>query len=267
MTKNLFKCPVCNDILFKDEKSYKCPNNHSFDISKYGYVNLLSANSGGIHGDNREMISARRNFLDTGLYSPLKDGVVKLTEKYYTGGEYLDCGCGEGYYTSYIKRVITSDIYGIDISKDALRFASKKIPDGKFAVASCYDLPFKDDCFSLMTLLFSPLAANEFKRVLKKDGIMIMAIPGEYHLYGLKTLLYKTPYKNEVMSYSLDGFEFLEAVTVDYTLDLDKENAEKLFKMTPYYYRTPKEGKERLLASDRITTDISFRILCYRVIK
>ena len=263
-----FVCPKCRGRLFADGNTKKCNNGHAYDRAKAGYYNLLLGSSGGVHGDNREMVEARRRFLSGDYYLPLVNRLSEIAvANLGEGGTILDCGCGEGYYTSYIKKVITSDKYGIDISKDALRFASKKIPDGKFAVASCYDLPFKDDCFSLMTLLFSPLAANEFKRVLKKNGIMIMAIPGEYHLYGLKTLLYKTPYKNEVMSYSLDGFEFLEAVNVDYTLDLDKENAEKLFKMSPYYYRTPKEGKERLLASDRITTDISFRILCYRVIK
>lgn len=65
----------------------------------------------------------------------------------------------------------------------------------------------------------------------------------------------------------IEGFEFLESIKVDYELKLDRINAEKLFKMTPYYYRTPKAGRERLLSMDEVLTPISFEVLCYKNIK
>ncbi len=239
---------------------------HSYDISKYGYVNLLLS-SGGVHGDNREMILARRDFLSTNLYQPLCDAIKQGALKYCTSGNYLDAGCGEGYYTKQVAEAVNGDVYGIDISKDALRYAAKRINNGYFAVASAYSLPFDDNSFSLVTSVFSPLADKEFKRVLKNDGALIMAIPGKYHLFGLKSLLYDKPYENTVMPYMIDGFKFLEAIKVDYELKLDKATAEKLFKMTPYYYRTPKAGRERLLNLDEVFTPISFEVLCYKNIK
>ena len=259
MNDTLFRCPICSHSLEKIEGCCKCKSGHSYDISKYGYVNLLLS-SGGVHGDNREMILARRDFLSTNLYRPLCDAIKHGVLKYYEGGNYLDVGCGEGYYTEQVANAVSGEIYGIDISKDALRYAAKRIKNGSFAVASAYSLPFENSSFSIVTSVFSPLANNEFKRVLKDDGIFIMAIPGRYHLFGLKSVLYEKPYENTVMTYLIDGFQFLESIKVDYELKLDKSTAEKLFKMTPYYYRTPKEGKERLLSLDEISTPISFEV-------
>lgn len=260
--KSLFVCPVCKKRLSKNDLSYKCELGHSFDVSKYNYVNLLS--SGGVHGDNKEMIVARRDFLSTDLYKPLQDAIKQGACKYGAKGDYLDAGCGEGYYTEAVSEVINGDVYGIDISKDALRYASKRMKNGYFAVASAYSLPFPDNSFSMLTSIFSPLAEKEFKRVLNKNGILIIAIPGKYHLFGLKSVLYDKPYENVVMDYCIEGFDFLESIKVDYTVVLNKENKEKLFKMTPYYYRTPKEGKERFLQLESVSTEISFEVLCYR---
>ncbi len=36
-----YRCPLCQQALLLDEKSYRCENNHSFDQAKQGYVNLL----------------------------------------------------------------------------------------------------------------------------------------------------------------------------------------------------------------------------------
>jgi 23S rRNA (guanine745-N1)-methyltransferase len=213
------------------------------------------------------MILVRREFLATELYKPLRDAIKEAALRYYKSGNYLDAGCGEGYYTKELGEALGGEVYGIDISKDALRYAAKQIKNGSFAVASAYSLPFSDDSFSLITAVFSPLAEKEFKRVLTSDGTLIMAIPGRYHLFGLKSVLYDKPYENTVMPYDIEGFEFLESIKVDYELKLDRINAEKLFKMTPYYYRTPKAGRERLLSMDEVLTPISFEVLCYKNIK
>ena len=35
-----FACPICQENLTLVESSLKCSNRHSFDLSKFGYVNL-----------------------------------------------------------------------------------------------------------------------------------------------------------------------------------------------------------------------------------
>ena len=47
------RCPVCAGALEKRAGAYLCPKNHSFDIAKSGYVNLLLNSSQGHHGDDK----------------------------------------------------------------------------------------------------------------------------------------------------------------------------------------------------------------------
>ena len=41
------------------------------------------------------------------------------------------------------------------------------------------------------------------------------------------------------------------------------EIMEALFAMTPYYWKTPRDGAARLAALPELTTDISFRFLVF----
>ena len=117
-----FICPKCKGALtVTDGGTAKCPLGHSYDRAKEGYYNLLLSSVGGTHGDNREMVMARRAFLDTGAYMPLARRVAELAAEHTPdGGLLLDCGCGEGFYTHTINEIAknankTLHIYGFDI--------------------------------------------------------------------------------------------------------------------------------------------------------
>ena len=73
---NNFICPVCKSEFTKNNNSYICRNNHCFDISKKGTVNLLRSNKSS-HGDDKLMVNARRSFLDKGYYLPLLEVLKK----------------------------------------------------------------------------------------------------------------------------------------------------------------------------------------------
>jgi 23S rRNA (guanine745-N1)-methyltransferase len=72
---NLLRCPVCGEMLIKEAREYHCPKGHRFDRAKQGYVNLLRSqrSSKRNHGDDRDMIVARREFLEKGYYLPLRE--------------------------------------------------------------------------------------------------------------------------------------------------------------------------------------------------
>ncbi|MCM1314411.1 MAG: methyltransferase domain-containing protein [Muribaculaceae bacterium] len=257
-------CPVCREKLVISGKNYVCPSRHSFDIAKSGYVNLLLSKHVGksVHGDNKLMVHARRDFLDKGFYAPLRDAICEKI----TTGVILDAGCGEGYYTSGIKNISPdSEIYGIDISKTAVDFAVKRNKNITFAVASVFNIPVADSsCDSLVTV-FSPYCSEEFRRVLKNGGNMFMAIPSENHLWELKKAVYDTPYKNKVKPYELEGFGLADKKRITYKFQLENQNdIQSLFSMTPYYYRTGKIQHERLSALESLEITADFELLTYK---
>ncbi len=266
----LFICPKCGEKLNSDGVRLLCTAGHSYDKAREGYYNLLLGN-GGVHGDNKDMVLARRAFLSKGYYRPLAD---KLCEKILSYTSFmpsvLDCGSGEGYYTNIIEGAVferdgNSDFYAFDISKDAVKASSKLNKRLNCAVASAYRQPFSNNCFDLIYNVFSPLALDEVKRVLKPGGVFIMAIPDEEHLFELKARIYDTPYKNTVENTALSGFELVSDEPLHYTMEIKSgEDVVSLFKMTPYAYRTKKENAERILSLDSISVSAHFRILLYR---
>ncbi len=265
-----FVCPKCRAALVSDGNVKKCENGHAFDRARAGYYNLLLGSSGGVHGDNREMVEARRRFLSADHYLPLARRLGEIAVAYSAhGGVILDCGCGEGYYTSKIHSALSDagravDLLAFDISRDAVRLAARACPSASFAVASCYNLPMADSSVDLAFNIFSPLAPEEMHRVLKAGGRYAVAYPDVYHLYELKAAIYDTPYKNAPDAGAPSGFSLVLRERVAYTLNLDSHDAVfDLFMMTPYAYRTGKKERERLEGLQTLATRVEFLIDIY----
>ena len=263
-----FICPVCSGSLNKNGSSYLCENRHSFDIARFGYVNLLMSQQSSLkrHGDDRLMVQARRQFLEKGFYKQLSDKICECVKQHVAdGGIVADVGCGEGYYTAAVSQAGDYHICGIDISKDALRYAPKSVPSGEFAVASAFNLPFADNSVDCVLNVFAPSPYNEFQRVLKSDGVLIKAVPLEDHLWDLKRALYKEPYKNKPEKRDDELFELVEGHELKYKIRLtDSEVIGNLFKMTPYYYKTGREDAERLLNLNELETTVHFCVEIYK---
>ncbi len=268
-----FICPVCSKKLSEHEKLYKCENGHCFDKSKFGYVNLLQSqkSSAKRHGDDRMMVRARRDFLSSGAYGFLLEALCATAEECLSsGGCVLDAGCGECYYSSGLKQHYAEKgkelfAVGVDISKDALEFASKRKSGLPLAVASLFDLPFADESFDAVLNIFSPEADKEFYRVLKPCGYLIKIIPLEEHLLGLKAAIYDKPYLNDVPDTETEGFVCVKTSQVKRNLCLGSNEAiQSLFKMTPYYYKTGVEDQKKINSLDYLETQAEFEIRVYR---
>ena len=271
MTTDLFLCPHCRRPLTADGGSYRCENRHTFDIARQGYVNLLSGRAGAQHGDNREMIGARRRFLSAGYYAPLVRTVAKAAAKNApVGATVLDAGCGECHYTAAVARALAdakkeARVLGMDISREALALGGKSDPNLSLAVASLYDIPLADGSVDLLLEIFAPFSEKEYARVLRPRGKMIMVIPRERHLYGLKEALYEKPYENRVQDTAIPHFTLIEEIDVDDRITLANEgDLWDLFTMTPYFYRTPKAGVERLRATPQLSVDVDVELHVYK---
>jgi len=263
----IYICPVCGKPLDRAGNSYKCEAGHCFDIARSGYVNLLLSKHMGktVHGDNKLMVKARREFLEKGYYSPLRDALCDTVRKYFNGSILLDAGCGEGYYTSAAAAAIDGECYGIDISKVAVEYAAKLDKKTSYSAGSVFHIPAADSSCDMLITLFAPYCGEEFRRVLRDGGIMIIAIPSTDHLWELKQKIYDIPYKNEVKPYELEGFELLEKQRITYTMNIgSNEDILRLFSMTPYYYRTDPEQSARLGSIDKLDITADFELLVYK---
>lgn len=270
---SLFVCPLCGAALTRDERAYRCPAGHSFDIAREGYTHLLPANRkhSKAPGDDKAMAAARSAFLGKGYYAPLRDAICELGVS-LTGDRpaVLDSGCGEGYYTAGLYQALLDAgkspvMAGIDISKFILRLAAKREKRVEFAVASSYHLPVADASIDLLLNCFSPLALDEFRRVLRPGGAFLYVVPSAMHLWEMKQVLYARPYENPVKREDYPGFVWQGADQVRCALSLSSnQDIMALFGMTPYAWKTPKEGVERLSALDHLDCQAGFDIHIYR---
>ena len=273
--KSLFCCPLCGAPLEREDGRYLCPGRHSFDRAAAGYVHLLPANRKHSRdpGDDKAMVAARSAFLDKGYYSPLRDALCGAVAEYavnFPDPVLIDSGCGEGWYTAGLFRALSEEeltprIAGVDLSRAALRRAAKRVPEGEFAVASAYRLPISDRSADVLVNIFSPLAIDEFARVLRPGGLFCYAVPSPRHLWQMKEVLYREPYENPSRREDYPGFVWRNVREIRYTADLDT-NADimALFGMTPYAWKTPREGVARLEALDRLTCEIGFDLHLYQ---
>jgi 23S rRNA (guanine745-N1)-methyltransferase len=252
-----WRCPVCREPLSLGEGSWRCEQGHSFDLAREGYVNLLITHQRRQRepGDTAEMLKARRSFLDTGAYAPLRDAVAA-----HIGSDddrdVLDVGCGEGYYT----RDLAARVWGIDIAKPAVRMAAQRAHH-RYAVASAFDLPLADESVDALVSVFAPLHTPEYDRVLRPNGgIAIIATPGPDHLDGLARVLFDRvePHPAE------PPFTRPGAVSerLRYEITVDEPGA--LLLMTPWSWYVSPERRAEVAALDALTTTVDFLLTTYR---
>ncbi|MCI8387758.1 MAG: methyltransferase domain-containing protein [Clostridiales bacterium] len=240
---------------------------HCFDIAKSGYVTLTRASGGA--GDDKDMVRARTDFLDTGAYQPFADAIVKhLTDAQVV----VDAGCGEGYYTNYIAAENSSAmVYGFDLSKAACDHAAKRAKQtlGQdnntfFGVSSLFELPIADNSVDAVVNLFAPVAEQEFSRVLRDGGLLIIGAAGKRHLIELKEAIYQTAYENEGRRDLPSGFEIVSQESVSYKFMCMGDKLKKLFMMTPYAFRTSKSDADKLDSIDKLEITADFDIYIFK---
>ncbi|MEO3153974.1 methyltransferase domain-containing protein [Ruminococcus bicirculans (ex Wegman et al. 2014)] len=268
----MYVCPICKKRLRKLDNVWHCQNGHSFDIARKAYVNLLTTKGRNPKnaGDNAEMVKARTDFLDRDYYLPLAKktaevmgGLLENVKQPYI----IDSGCGEGFYTvNYAKALPKAKFYGIDISKAAVahcmtRIHCENITNCEFAVASSFQLPFIDKFADLIVCTFAPVSNDEYARVLKDGGKLVVVSPSPRHLFELKEVLYEKPYENKPNVYGLNKFDESEEMIFEYPVVLEShEDIFNLFTMTPYYYKTSAEAVEKLKKVNRLELTCGFSI-------
>ncbi len=255
-----YQCPLCHQDLQLAEKSLRCSNNHSFDYAKEGYVNLLPVQNKNSKqpGDNLDMVQARRAFLATGHYQFLQQAIAERVAS-LTPKSVIDLGCGEGFYTHAIAKQCQSAVYGIDISKSAIKYAAKRYDNCQFSVASISQAPFADNQADVLVSIFAPLFAQELARLAKQNGALIVASPGPWHLKQLKQKIYREVNEHTPIT-APDNFELVTQNLIEQQVTLAFDDVKNLITMTPFAWKFRPEHWRELAQQGDQTITLSFYI-------
>ena len=238
-----FACPICQENLTLVESSLKCNNRHSFDLAKFGYVNLAPQIKQSANYDKKNFQN-RQQILEAGFYQAILEVVSDLLSNSKNAKTILDIGCGEGFYSRKLQeRHPDKTFYAFDISKDSVQIAAKSEPNWavNWFVGDLARLPIKDASMDILLDIFSPANYGEFHRVLSKDGILIKVIPTENHLKEIRqrvqNQLTNKDYSNQdIKNHFQEHFTILSSQTVSLTKPITADQLQALLSMTPLLF-------------------------------
>lgn len=238
-----FACPICQENLTLVETSLKCSNRHSFDLAKFGYVNLAPQIKQSANYD-KENFQNRQQILEAGFYQTILETISYLLARLETAKTILDIGCGEGFYSRKLQETHSDKtFYAFDISKDSVQIAAKSEPNWavNWFVGDLARLPIKDTSMDILLDIFSPANYGEFRRVLSKDGILIKVIPTENHLKEIRQMvqdqLTKKDYSNQdIKEHFQEHFSIQSSQIASLTKPITAEQRQALLAMTPLLF-------------------------------
>ena len=238
-----FACPICQENLTLVESSLKCSDRHSFDLAKFGYVNLAPQIKQSANYD-KENFQNRQQILEDGFYQAILKGISDILATKPSAKTVLDIGCGEGFYSRKLQETHSNKtFYAFDISKDSVQIAAKSEPNWavNWFVGDLARLPIKDTSMDILLDIFSPANYGEFRRVLSKDGILIKVIPTENHLKEIRQLaqdqLTKKDYSNQdIKEHFQEHFIIQSSQIASLTKPITAEQRQALLSMTPILF-------------------------------
>ncbi|MGW2426536.1 methyltransferase domain-containing protein [Streptomyces sp. NPDC001709] len=238
---DLLRCPTCcTPRLHPARGTLRCTAGYTFNISRHGYVSLLTGTRA-ISGDDAAMVQARDRFLATGRYAPIRQAVARLAaDSAPKRGTVLDVGCGTGYYLAgVLDQLSGARGLGLDTSVRALRSAARSHDR---AAAATWDVfrpfPLADEVADVVLDVFAPRNPAEFHRVLRPAGRLIVVRPTGLHLAELHgrvaAMVTIDPAKEQRLHRAMDPyFEAVDTEHVEYSMDLAGLQALDLVGMTP----------------------------------
>lgn len=270
--QEIFRCPVCfGQMQVVNLQSLICINQHCFDVSKQGYVNLLTRASKTKY--DKRMFESRRMICRSGFFEPLNAIISdKIINQLRTNErtKVLDAGCGEGsQLTSIQERILqnaTSSLLavGIDISKEGIHSAAAEYSNAIWCVADIANCPFANHQFNFILNVLSPANYSEFQRMIADDGMIIKVIPERDYLKELRDIFYegsqKQGYSNEnTLDHFNENFKITDVENVRYQVALDDSLIEPLLRMTPLSWGTTEERLQKIheMNLQHITMDLT----------
>lgn len=187
-----FRCPNCFlPLTAISERVLGCDRGHRFDISRQGTVTLLPPRAPQTLGDSREMLEARRDLLESGLFDPIAEAIIAASVDTLSDAaspRVADLGCGTGYYAGRLAQALDSALFlAADRSPTAVRMAARSIPRCTGVVLDLWrPLPLRDAIADLAINVFAPRNPPEFARLIRPGGVLVVVVPTADHLTELR---------------------------------------------------------------------------------
>jgi 23S rRNA (guanine745-N1)-methyltransferase len=271
---NIFQCPICGSSMYVAElKSIKCSKNHSFDLARQGYLNLLITPTKTKY--DKQLFESRKYLMgEHSFFEPVISKIYEFIETYTNQNKLtiLDTGSGDGSHLAKIRKLLVDagkDVngVGIDIAKEGILVAAKYYPKLVWCVADLANTPFRDKSFHVILNILSPSNYQEFNRILHDDGILIKVVPRSDYLKEVRTFFYndseKQLYSNDdIIRHFKERTQLLHQETVKYMVTLNKDAIKALVMMTPLTWGIDENKIDQFLrkGSAKITVDVDILI-------
>lgn len=268
--EQLFRCPVCAEAMKLVESSrLVCTVNHSFDLSKQGYVNL--APQAHTTKYDKSLFTARKTVIDGGFFRTMLEELTKVISSELRDAKpftILDAGCGEGSHLNEILSQLTSDVVGvgIDLAKEGIVAAAKAHPGKIWSVADLASCPFQDGQFDVILNILSPANYAEFARLLKRGGLFIKVIPESHYLEELREVFYDEEKSRETnpVERMAAHFEEVKAERITYSFSLENGLLAPLIRMTPLTWGASEEKVAEAYDKNITSITVDFKVLIGR---
>jgi len=256
----------CGQPLARDDRAFRCANNHAFDVARSGYVNLLQPQDRKSKnpGDTAEAVLARRRFFEAGHVQPLVDAIVRALP---LRGAVLDAGCGEGHHLDAFRRAYGVEAWGVDISVPAIELAAKTYRECGWVVANADRmLPFVDGSFDAVTSITARMNPEEFHRVLAPGGALLVVLPGAFDLVELREIVLGEGLERDRTERTIAQFAPLFTLegrsSIAHTATLDR--AAMIDVMSSSYRGLRTREREKLEALDAARVTLARDLLLFR---
>lgn len=263
-------CPLDGMPLHCNGPAWRCAAGHSFDIASQGYTHLLPVQKKRSRdpGDSKEMVAARRRFLEAGFYQPIAAAVsraVLADLPSMATASCLDAGCGEGYYLRQLAASADDRrlaLLGLDISKWAVQSAARRDKRVNWVVGSNANLPALPGSLDRVLCMFGFPVYAEFARVLRAGGQLLQVDAGPAHLRELREVIYPALKPERCAEMPIPpGFHRLPSETVRFAIELaNPAQIADLLAMTPHLYRATAEGRARAAALTTLALTVDVRL-------
>lgn len=236
-------CPICQSVISVEELKLVCENNHSYDIAKQGYVNLLNRKTETKY--NKTLFTARNDIIMNSLFfTELHKMITEMICKYNRSHKpsILDAGSGEGshliklYETLLKSNIQVETMVGIDIAKEGILTATKHSEEQSWFVADLANIPFQAEVFDIVLNILSPANYDEFNRILKPEGRIIKVVPQVNYLKEIResSQEHDNNYSNtRIVELFSHHFFDTSKERLEYKVELGEEDLESLLHMTP----------------------------------